>query len=141
MIEIKDNEIHRLDYYFWKTWKSLFTFYFYKWNDLMEIGKEVNDESLEKRMSAQSPNKCCSLIYTVSWNQPNYLNWNHNFSNTIISVASFMRVHCLYIIRTRLYLEWYDGKSQRCHDFSRQCKCLSLNLTKSFVHVKGYSHS
>ena len=32
----------------------------------MEIGRKESDEQLEERINAQAPNKCCTLIYTVS---------------------------------------------------------------------------
>ncbi len=32
----------------------------------MEIGKEVPEEALIDRIRGQAPNKCCTLIYTVS---------------------------------------------------------------------------
>ena len=32
----------------------------------MELGRKESDEQLEERINAQAPNKCCTLIYTVS---------------------------------------------------------------------------
>ena len=32
----------------------------------MEAGKEVSDDVLQERMKDLAPNKCCTLIYTVS---------------------------------------------------------------------------
>ena len=32
----------------------------------MEIGRSESDEQLEERINAQAPNRCCTLIYTVS---------------------------------------------------------------------------
>jgi len=33
----------------------------------MEIGRGENDDELNKRMNSQAPNKCSTLIYTVSY--------------------------------------------------------------------------
>ena len=32
----------------------------------MELGKDVADEILQARIDDLAPNKCCTLIYTVS---------------------------------------------------------------------------
>jgi len=32
----------------------------------MEVGKEVPDDVLQERINDLAPNKCCTLIYTVS---------------------------------------------------------------------------
>ena len=32
----------------------------------MEVGKDVADETLQERIDNLAPNKCCTLIYTVS---------------------------------------------------------------------------
>ena len=32
----------------------------------MELGKDVPEEDLIDRIREQAPNKCCTLIYTVS---------------------------------------------------------------------------
>ncbi|XP_065843145.1 long-chain-fatty-acid--CoA ligase ACSBG2-like [Oscarella lobularis] len=34
------------------------------WNELLEWGKDVSDDELQKRLDAQKPNNCCSLVYT-----------------------------------------------------------------------------
>ena len=33
----------------------------------MEVGKEVPDETLQERINELAPNKCCTLVYTVSF--------------------------------------------------------------------------
>jgi hypothetical protein len=33
----------------------------------MKVGQDVSDDQLQKRIDAQCPNKCCTLIYTVSY--------------------------------------------------------------------------
>ena len=33
----------------------------------MELGKDVADEALQSRIDNLAPNKCCTLIYTVSF--------------------------------------------------------------------------
>lgn len=33
----------------------------------MELGKDVGDEVLQARIDNLAPNKCCTLIYTVSF--------------------------------------------------------------------------
>lgn len=33
----------------------------------MEVGKEVPDDVLQERINDLAPNKCCTLIYTVSF--------------------------------------------------------------------------
>ncbi len=38
----------------------------FQWSEFMEIGKEVPEEELIDRIRGQAPNKCCTLIYTVS---------------------------------------------------------------------------
>ena len=46
----------------------LYSFDIFQWSEMMELGKK-NDElkvQLKDRIKAQSPNKCCTLIYTVS---------------------------------------------------------------------------
>lgn len=37
-----------------------------QWDQFMEIGKEVPDDVLQERIDELTPNKCCTLIYTVS---------------------------------------------------------------------------
>ena len=32
----------------------------------MKVGQDVSDDQLQQRIDAQCPNKCCTLIYTVS---------------------------------------------------------------------------
>ena len=32
----------------------------------MELGKEVSDETFQARMDELVPNRCCTLVYTVS---------------------------------------------------------------------------
>eukprot|EP00118_Oscarella_pearsei_P020248 m.218798 g.218798 ORF g.218798 m.218798 type:complete len:716 (+) comp39907_c0_seq2:52-2199(+) len=34
------------------------------WKELLECGKDVSDDDLQKRIDAQKPNNCCSLVYT-----------------------------------------------------------------------------
>jgi hypothetical protein len=34
----------------------------------MELGNDVNDTELDKRVNTLAPNKCATLIYTVSFN-------------------------------------------------------------------------
>ena len=33
----------------------------------MNLSSNIPDAVLQERLSAQAPNTCCSLIYTVSW--------------------------------------------------------------------------
>ena len=37
-----------------------------QWSEFMNIGKDVPEEDLIERIRGQAPNKCCTLIYTVS---------------------------------------------------------------------------
>lgn len=36
----------------------------YTWNEFMELGKDVAEETLQARIANLAPNKCCTLIYT-----------------------------------------------------------------------------
>ena len=36
-----------------------------KWNEFMELGKDVSNDELDKRVKNIAPNKCATLIYTV----------------------------------------------------------------------------
>jgi hypothetical protein len=38
-----------------------------KWNEFIEYGQSVTNEQLEARISRIAPNKCATLIYTVSF--------------------------------------------------------------------------
>lgn len=40
--------------------------FFFQWNEFMELGKDVAEETLQARIANLAPNKCCTLIYTVS---------------------------------------------------------------------------
>lgn len=42
----------------------------YSWAELMEMNVDGMDDILEARIKAQAPNKCCTLIYTVSGSSP-----------------------------------------------------------------------
>lgn len=42
--------------------------YVLQWKEFLEVGKAVPDSELEERIRGQAPNKCCTLIYTVSVN-------------------------------------------------------------------------
>lgn len=37
-----------------------------KWQDFMDLSKQVSDEELNDRIRKLAPNKCCTLIYTVN---------------------------------------------------------------------------
>lgn len=39
--------------------------FFFQWNEFMELGKDVAEETLQARIANLAPNKCCTLIYTV----------------------------------------------------------------------------
>ncbi|XP_065059824.1 long-chain-fatty-acid--CoA ligase ACSBG2-like [Rhopilema esculentum] len=36
----------------------------YTWNEIMDMGRQCDDEALKQRMAMAQPNKCCTLIYT-----------------------------------------------------------------------------
>ena len=38
----------------------------FQWADFMKLGDGVPDDNLMARLKGQTPNKCCTLIYTVS---------------------------------------------------------------------------
>ncbi|CAM9369790.1 unnamed protein product, partial [Hapterophycus canaliculatus] len=42
----------------------------YTWDQFMELGHEIPDSSIEKRIKAQKPGHCCSLIYTSGTTGP-----------------------------------------------------------------------
>lgn len=44
--------------------------YVFQWAELMDLGKQGDDALLQARIKAQAPNKCCTLIYTVSTPPP-----------------------------------------------------------------------
>ena len=52
----------------------------HQWRQFMQLGMGVSDKRLQDRLDMLLPNKCCSLIYTVS--------------------------HCLYVNRS-LYITYY----------------------------------
>jgi len=37
-----------------------------QWQEFMNLGAQVADEVLDQRIGQLAPNKCCTLIYTVS---------------------------------------------------------------------------
>ncbi len=37
-----------------------------QWAEFMDLGKDVPDSALAERIKDMAPNKCCTLIYTVS---------------------------------------------------------------------------
>jgi len=43
----------------------------------MEVGKEVPDDVLQERINDLAPNKCCTLIYTVSSFFDLVLSWHY----------------------------------------------------------------
>lgn len=57
-----------------------------QWKEFMELGKEVSDETLQARMDELVPNRCCTLVYTVSHSIAQIIqSWlqNTNLSNNI----------------------------------------------------------
>lgn len=40
--------------------------FFIQWEEFMKVGKDVTDQQLQERINLARPNKCCTLIYTVS---------------------------------------------------------------------------
>ncbi|KAG2786585.1 hypothetical protein PC116_g30774 [Phytophthora cactorum] len=40
----------------------------YTFEDFMELGKDVKDETLKEIMNSQKPGNCCTLIYTSGTN-------------------------------------------------------------------------
>ena len=60
----------------------------------MEFGKEVPDDVLQERINDLAPNKCCTLIYTVSSYFDLVLSWQlikfscvHNNSCVIMAAT------------------------------------------------------
>lgn len=39
---------------------------FLKWQDFLDLSRFVSDEQLNSRINSLAPNKCCTLVYTVS---------------------------------------------------------------------------
>jgi hypothetical protein len=37
-----------------------------QWDEFLRLGSDVPDSALDERINSQAPNKCCTLIYTVS---------------------------------------------------------------------------
>ena len=46
----------------------------------MNLSSNIPDAVLQERLSAQAPNTCCSLIYTVSWHM-------YSISNIYIALS------------------------------------------------------
>ncbi|KAG7399101.1 hypothetical protein PHYBOEH_009679 [Phytophthora boehmeriae] len=65
----------------------------YSWDDFMELGKDVKDETLKEIMTSQKPGNCCTLIYTSgTTGDPKAVMISHdNLVWTIMSVVGMIK--------------------------------------------------
>jgi len=73
----------------------------YKWQEFIELGNEVDDESVEDRISKQRPNECCQLVFTsgtngkprgvmlshdnITWSSRAFCQWSGVSMETLVS--------------------------------------------------------